>query len=102
MNKTKQMLIDLVRAVENNSATDNELSMIKMHDAVKEAKKIIASDEPQIACLTISGGVVAPVSVPEGVEIRILDYDIDEDTTAFLVEDDKGDKAVQIIFASTD
>lgn len=50
----------------------------------------------KIVRVTIEGGVVQWVEVPEGVTIFVRDYDVDGSDDAELQQDDNGDMFIEV------
>ncbi len=57
----------------------------------------------QQVILKIDGGIVDPVSIPQGVEVVIRDYDMTDTVTNELIQsDDSGKEYIEIIFEDTE
>lgn len=53
--------------------------------------------------LRVDGGIVDPISIPNGIEVVVRDYDMADTVTNELIQsDDSGKEYVEIVFEETE
>lgn len=53
--------------------------------------------------LRVDGGIVDPISIPNGIEVVVRDYDMADTITNELIQsDDSGKEYVEIVFEETE
>ena len=53
--------------------------------------------------LKVDGGIVDPITIPQGIEVVIRDYDMADKVTNELIQsDDSGKEYIEIVFEETE
>lgn len=53
--------------------------------------------------LKVDGGIVDPITIPQGIEVVIRDYDmVDTVTNELIQSDDSGKEYIEIVFEETE